>query len=115
MFTGATSFNQPICSWITSQVTNMSLMFSGATSFNQPIDNLDVPSVTDMSFMFIYAAAFNKNIRAWTVDLDNTNVAAMFEGATVMINTYSIQNGSDDLPLIDSNTGEPSVFFFNLQ
>ena len=36
MFSGATSFNQPI-QWDTSSVTTMESMFSGATSFNQPI------------------------------------------------------------------------------
>ena len=36
MFSGATSFNQPLVNWDVSNVSGMSKMFSGATSFDQP-------------------------------------------------------------------------------
>ena len=37
MFTGATSFNQPLNNWNVSNVTDMDSMFYEATSFNQPL------------------------------------------------------------------------------
>jgi surface protein len=37
MFDGATTFNQDMGRWITSNVTDMSHMFDGATAFNQDI------------------------------------------------------------------------------
>jgi surface protein len=51
MFNNATSFNQPIGTWITSLVTNMSAMFINATSFNQPIGGWDVTSLTSATSM----------------------------------------------------------------
>ena len=48
-----------IINWNTSSVTNMSHMFSGATSFNQPL-NWNTGSVTDMSHMFSGATSFNQ-------------------------------------------------------
>jgi surface protein len=49
MFDNATAFNQPIGSWNTANVTTMDHMFSGATNFNQPIDNWNVVNVTYFS------------------------------------------------------------------
>ena len=42
-----------------SKVTDMSGMFSGCTSFNQPLNNWDVSKVTDMSGMFSGCTSFN--------------------------------------------------------
>ena len=38
--------------WDVSNVTNMSYIFSGASSFNQPLNKWNVSKVTDMSKMF---------------------------------------------------------------
>ena len=80
MFSGATSFNQPIEYWDVSYANNMSQMFHGATSFNQPIGAWFVRNVTNMSGMFSQAISFNQPIEAW--DLANiTDVSEMFSGA----------------------------------
>ena len=65
MFSGCTSFNQPLNSWDVSKVTNMSNMFSGCTTFNQPLNNWDVSEVTNMYGMFSGCASFNQNLGMW--------------------------------------------------
>jgi surface protein len=47
MFYGASSFNQPLDSWVVSSVTNMHRMFYKAENFNQNISNWDVSNVVD--------------------------------------------------------------------
>ena len=64
-----TSFMQPL-RWDTSKVTNMSNMFSFTRDFHQPL-NWDVSSVTDMSYMF-RSSSFNQPL-----DWDTSKVTDM--------------------------------------
>ena len=64
MFSGATSFNQPLNKWKVSKVYAMSGMFQGATSFNQPLNKWNVSKVMNMSYMFNDARSFNQPLHA---------------------------------------------------
>ena len=81
MFSGASSFNQPLESWDVSNVTNMSMMFSGASSFNQPLEKWNVSNVTDMFSMFHKASSFNQPLEKWNVS-NVTSMTKMFEHAS---------------------------------
>jgi len=80
-FPNATTFNEPIGSWDTSHVTNMSYMFYLATAFNQPIDTWDTGSVTNMKAMFYSARAFKERIGSWNTS-KVTDMSFMFYDAS---------------------------------
>jgi surface protein len=73
MFRMASSFNRSIESWNTTSVTNMRGMFSSAESFNQPIGSWDTSSVTRMDTMFSFTRSFNQPIDSW----DTSSVTRM--------------------------------------
>ena len=76
-----TTFNQPVSSWNTSNVTNMSGLFFRDANFNQPIGNWNTSKVTDMSLMFNLATNFNQPIGNWNTS-KVTDMSGMFRGAS---------------------------------
>ena len=65
MFKDASSFNQSIEEWNTSQVPIMAGMFKDASSFNQSLDAWDTSAVKFMNGMFIGASSFNQCLSTW--------------------------------------------------
>ena len=70
-------FNEPIGSWDTSRVTNMTSLLANAQRFNQPIVAWDTSRVTDMGNMLANASSFNQPIGNWNTS-QVTNMIAMF-------------------------------------
>ncbi len=77
LFSGCTSFNQPLGGWDVSQVTNMVKMFYACSSFNQPLGGWNVSQVTDMGWMFRDCSSFNQPLDGWNMS-QVTNMGAMF-------------------------------------
>ena len=80
MFYDSFSFNLPIGSWDTSQVTDMSEMFYNVGTFNQDISAWDTSSVTTMRQMFYQASSFNQDISTWNTS-QVTDMSEMFKAA----------------------------------
>lgn len=80
MFSKTDLFNQPLQSWNTSKVVDMSYMFFKAKAFNQPIGKWDINEVDDMTRMFAETTSFNQPFTEW--DISNvTSTANMFHNA----------------------------------
>ena len=66
----------------------MYAMFSGASSFNQPLLNWNVAGVVDISEMFLEAYAFNQSLCDWGPKLDpNAEVQMAFWNTSCLTET----------------------------
>lgn len=88
MFSAATAFNEPIGSWNTANVTNMGEMFNAATSFNQTLVNWNTENVGNMNSMFLSASAFNQNLSNWNIS-NVVNMSNMVDNSGIDCNHYS--------------------------
>ena len=85
MFSNTITFNNNgnpnIKNWNTSKVTNMNSAFHTARVFNQPIGSWNTSNVVNMSGMFANAREFNQPIGSW-ITSKVTNMSGMFENAS---------------------------------
>ena len=56
---------EPITSWDTSQVTDMSSLFASRSDFNANIGSWNTGAVKTMTYMFAGANTFNQDIGSW--------------------------------------------------
>jgi surface protein len=87
MFSGATSFNQPIGNWNTGKITNFTGIFSGATSFNQDLSNWDTSSATSFASMFSNASKFNNGGASLRTNVNKWNTSKVTSMASMFSNT----------------------------
>ena len=107
LFFGASTFNQNLNSWNTSNVTSMNQIFDGATSFNGNITNWNTSNVTNMVGMFSSATSFNQNISSWNTG-EVTSMEIMFFNATAFNQNLSGWNVANVINHVDFATGATS-------
>jgi surface protein len=73
----ASSFNDDLSHWNTSQVSDMSYTFSDASAFNGDLSQW----VTSMRYMFVFASSFNGNLSNWNTR-PGVEMNEMFYGAS---------------------------------
>jgi surface protein len=94
MFSGCTSFNQPLNNWNVSNATHMNNIFEGCISFNQPLNNWNVSGRRVMSSMFKGCISFNQPLNNWNVS-DVISMSSMFQGCTSFnqpLNNWNVSN-----------------------
>jgi len=76
-FSNATSFNQPLSSWDTRKVTNMSSLFSDASSFNQSLETWNLKSLTSPLWMISQSGLdctnYSNTLKGWAENPDTPN------------------------------------------
>lgn len=106
--THATSFNDNISTWDTSNATDMSTMFYGCTDFDNDISEWDVSNVRTMQQMFDECQSFNQYIGGW--DTANcTNMNSLFRIANPNVGVFNQDLGDWDV----SNCTDISNMFYN--
>ena len=81
VFGGTKAFNQPLDSWQTESAKLVAAMFASSEKFNQPLDSWKTGSVTDITAMFSNTAVFDQNIGSWQVGaVAVEEMARMFHG-----------------------------------
>ena len=81
------NFNQNISSWDTSNGTGFGIMFLNNTHFNQPIGAWDTSSAQDMSYMLYGATSFNQDLSNWNVS-GITNFSEFMFGCNLSPSNY---------------------------
>jgi surface protein len=116
MFNGATTFNQSLNNWNTSNVINMGGMFASANAFNQPLDNWSTSNVLNMTGMFSDATAFNRPLNNWNTS-SVTSMNSMFASANAFNQPLDNWSTSNVLTMnsmfADNNTFNSSIYNWN--
>ena len=78
-------------------MTDMSSMFLNATSFNQPLSLWDTSQVTDMSSMFESAVSFAQPVYFWTgsAATSSSGSTSIFASASSFLEKYSCDSAVD--------------------